>query len=230
MSEQQPMPGPTAPAGYKTLAEAAARFAQRLRYTHAKAEHRLARDIGDGRLALWTLPGMARLVPAADQTLDFARSEVNWPASTIYVDLGDDGSVGIAKSPNERVVVVIDEDDIERLLDELAPPAASAAPPPAATHPAPGPSPASTARPQGRPAEYDWALVKTQVWRRVYRYGLPEKSSVIVFEVLNLLSRNPPEQRTVERYIAKCWPDLEALWKEIGGPCEITPVSNDRQK
>jgi hypothetical protein len=118
---------------------------------------------------------------------------------------------------------VIDEDDIERLIAELAPPAPSPVvvlQPPPADH-------ASGAR-GGRPPEYDWEWVELQVRRRVYRYGLPEKSSVLVFEVLKLMGRNPPEQRTVERKLAQWWPKLEALWEDIIGPCEITPASNSR--
>lgn len=239
MSEHPPRGGPTAPAGYKTLAEAAARYAQRLKYTHAKAEHRFARDIGDGRLPLWTLPGMARLVPAADQTLDFARSEVRWPASTMSIDFGDDDSVSIGRSPDERIPVVVDEDDIERVLDELAPATAAPAPTtryqPASGEPPQAPPP-SAPRPPGRPSEYDWPWYEAQARRRVYQHGLPERSSIIVAELLALFGRklkdNQPEQRTVERMVAKWWPSLLTLStdiEELSAPCEITPVSNGRR-
>lgn len=221
---------PVAPDGYATLGEAAARYVERLRFSSGKAERRVVRDITEGTLPAWILPRFEKFDFEPDYTFEFTGSEAVRPSRMMDVRETPGGGIRLSRGI-ERLRLVIDDDDIERLINELAPApmpvmarqvaAPAAEPPPTAAAAAP--------RRPGRPTEYDWDAVKSQVRRRIFRYGLPKKSSVLVNEVLSLFGRDPPEPRTIERKIAQWWPELEQLSEELNGPCEITPASNERQ-
>jgi hypothetical protein len=244
VSDPQPRRGPIAPDGFLLLADTAGRFADRLRRSRQYAEHRVRREIDEGKLRLIAIATTELLATTAGARLDFGASEAfldpaEGEPQVIHLHNTEGGHHLTMHTPPPRgVPVVLDADDVERLLDELAPRPASTAPTvPAQPYPAPSSQPPATSAPRlpGRPAEYDWPSYLLQVRRRVYRHGLPENSSIIVAEVLALFGRKvrdkQPEQRTVERKLADWWPDLvklDANLKELRGPCEITPISNSR--
>lgn len=227
-----------APDGFLILGEVRDRYAEGPPpCSKQKAEVRIARDIAEGRLQMFELPSMKRLAPAEDQHLDFERSEVIGDGDerqVIYLHLGGFGEGADLPQPvsaepySPGVAIVLDVDDVNRRLDELAPRPGTAVTgamtyqPPSEAAAAPG------ARPAHRPPSYDWPWYEAQVRRRVHQDGLPERSSILVREVMALFDQkveDPPEQRTVERWVAKLWPTLQ----DLEGPCEIVPLSN-RQK
>lgn len=69
----------------------------------------------------------------------------------------------------------------------------------------------------GRPATHDWRLATRQILLRVYEHGLPATKAELVGELLDwfdLGSQEPPDLRTVERFVSAIWPQ---------GRCELRP-------
>jgi len=234
------MSPPIAPGGFLPLGAALMRVKDRLRCNAQKAEWKIARAICEGRIGMARLPGLERVAPAESMEFDFINSRVIGAAGgddrqVIHLHLGGLGnaSVGFAGAQEAEplgTLVVLDEDDVERLLNELAPPPAETTAPAQLDQPheAADGAPASS-RPAHRPPAYDWSWYLQQLRRRVYQYGLPDTSSTLVRELLQLFERRdegPPAQRHVERKVAEWLPGLQKLVDDLvslAEPCEITP-------
>jgi hypothetical protein len=215
-----------APDGFKTIPEAIVRVAEGGDVSREKARVRIERAIPEGRMRLLTLRGLETVECVPGMAIDWTASTVQRPGDPISVVWKDGpGSSFSMRQIDSGTPVVIDEDDIERLIAELAP-TASPMPPVLAQAPPAGADP--NRRRGGRPPEFDWDRVYGQLRRRVLQYGMPENSAVLVFEVIKLLGDDAPTQRTVERKVAKWWPELVQFWEELTGPCEIVPASNKR--
>ena len=165
--------GAAPPAGYLKPEEAAARLSELPGWPPQRSRRRIVQDIDDGKLRLWLLPEFVPYVPTPDRPiqLDFASGAVLEPSSVVALSCEPNGSIRMDSMPDMRLPAVIDETDIAALIAELAP----RAPSPVVVVQQPiAPAPASGKR-RGAPPQYDWDFVKTQVRRRIYRYGLPEK-------------------------------------------------------
>jgi hypothetical protein len=69
----------------------------------------------------------------------------------------------------------------------------------------------------GRPAVHDWHRAMRQVLLRVREYGWPATKGELTSELLDWFALHftePPDPRTVERFVAAIWPH---------GPCELRP-------
>lgn len=69
----------------------------------------------------------------------------------------------------------------------------------------------------GRPPVHDWRRAMRQVLLRVREYGWPARKGELTSELFDWFARSfdePPDQRTVERFVAEIWPH---------GPCELRP-------
>lgn len=69
----------------------------------------------------------------------------------------------------------------------------------------------------GRPVKHDWNRATGQMMLRVRDYGMPANQAELVAELLDWFARNytePPDQRTVEKWVAAIWPE---------GPCDLEP-------
>jgi hypothetical protein len=226
-------PTSTAPEGFLILADAVQLRIERRRPCSVQhAELWLERQIMERRAQLYTNPEGHRVIPTDTMLIYYASSCVvggylpgeEDERQVMYLTMTEGGGMHLkADEPHGRPAMLA-RDNIERLLDaELPLPGAIRAdvyqPPEAVDVPRP-----SSALPAHRPPEWDWPSFETQVRRRVHQRGLPNRS-VLLKELQDLFDRkvkNPPDERTLRRYIAKWWPELEKLASEdLNGPCEI---------
>lgn len=226
------MSAKTAPPGYLTLDEAAQRVGAGRQVTIERARGIVARAVQSGQIEAirWSggnLVQLERVELLAD--LDFARSEIRLSGSS-YVRLTGEGERLGMTTEQVWPSCYLSERDIEALIEQ-ARPRPPARPTPEAER---APAPVAT-RPAGRPPVHDWPTVQRQAFRRVFQFGLPERSAILVTEIGAFLARNsvePPEQRTIERHLAeKLWQelvDLDRLIKDLSAPCALSPTNETR--
>lgn len=227
------MSAEAAPLGYLTLDEAAQRVGAGRQVTIERARGIVARAIQSGQIEAirWSGGNLVQLA-GVDllATLDFASSEIRIPGSAACRVVTDGEGFAISAEAIWPSCYV-SEPGIEGLIEQARPRPPAPTAPEAEAAPAP-----AAARPAGRPPVHDWRNVRRQAFRRVYQFGLPERSSVLVAEIGVFLARNsvdPPEQRTIERHLAeKLWQelvDLDRLIKDLSAPCALSPTNETRR-
>jgi hypothetical protein len=207
------------PAGLVRIDRAAKRFAAAQCVAIERARHRLMMLGQKREISMFVVGGAGgwERVPAWDleHPIDWENGEIHQPG-TGMVHLAEGFSIAAVRYP----ALYLDEADLEALLQPPRP----AASPPAESREAT----ISGGRPKHRPPMPEKDEARSQAFRRVYAYGLPKKSSVLVAELDRFFCRtvkSPPSTRTIERWTAEWWPELSDMVE----PAAVEPTSNDRQ-